>query len=57
MMKFSKLEIGQRFKYGGTYYVKKSSRTASVLKYDGASKEASSIWFYFSMKDEVEVIA
>lgn len=55
-MEFYKLQIGQRFEFAGTSYVKKSSRTASILQFNGDNMLPSALWFYFGQSEKVKVI-
>lgn len=46
---FIGIAIGQRFEFGGTAWVKKSSRSATL-------EENPTKWFYFSAKDRVRIL-
>jgi hypothetical protein len=46
---FIALAIGQRFEFGGSAWVKTSTRTAKL-------EENLSKWFYFSPKDRVRIM-
>ena len=47
-MSFKDLKVGKPFRYNGSTYVKKSSRTAYLL-------DMYSRWFYFSHSDIVSL--
>jgi len=44
---FKNIEINSRFYFGGNEWVKKSTRTAQIIK----PKEYSDRWFYFGKED------
>lgn len=46
---FIGITIGQRFEFGGTAWIKKSSRSATL-------EENPTKWFYFSAKDRVRIL-
>ena len=50
MTKFYAIELNEKFKFGGTMWVKKSSRTARVLEPGGEIGRV----FYFSLNEQVQ---
>ena len=50
MTKFYAIHLNEKFKFGGTMWVKKSSRTARVLEPNGETGRV----FYFSLKEVVQ---
>ena len=53
MQTFSELTVGEKFKFNGSVWTKRSARTAWLMEQNKDQWHASLIWFFFSKLERI----